>query len=947
MIRLARLHLMIALMPQLPLMSAPADSGPDVRSRLSLDAGWRFHAGDVPMPKIIGHRDTYHNAKAGQAWGAASPGFDDSDWRRLDLPHDWVVEGPFDKNANISQGYRPRGIGWYRRYIRLDPADKGKHLEIQFDGIATHATVWVNGNLVHRNFCGYTSFAIDISPVATFGDQINTIAIRVDADAQEGWWYEGGGIYRHTWLVKRDPLHIETDGVFANPVRDDKGKWSVPVETDVANFHGSPQAVDVISELLDPDGRVLVSASESLSVPAMGSAVARTSLPVSDTPRLWSPESPTLYTLRCTLKQDGLSRDGTSVQCGFRTIRFDPDRGLILNDRPVRIQGTCNHKDHAGVGVAVPDALWDFRIRRLKEMGSNAYRCAHNPPAAEFLDACDRLGLLVMDENRHFNYTPEYLGQLRWLVRRDRNHPSVILWSVFNEEPMQGTDQGREMVKRMVAAVRKLDPSRPVTAAMNGGMMNEQGVFEAVDVMGFNYCSPQYDAFHAKHPALPLTSSEDTSAFMTRGEWKTDRTRNVISSLDEEHASWGHTHRKAWELIAERPYLAGGFVWTGFDYRGEPQPLAWPSVSSVFGIMDVCGFPKAAYFIHQAEWITDRPVLSLAPHWNWKPGELVRVIAMTNAERVALFLNDQPLGEKDRKPYDYLEWQVPFQPGKLEAVAFKGGREVARTSVETAGEPAALRLVPDRDGLLGDGRDAMPVTVQTVDAEGRAVPTANNEITFSVSGPGENIGHGNGDHNCHDPEKGPVRRLFNGLAQLIVQSKPGGAGPLTITASSPGLANATVTLQVRPSAGGLHVMPAEPIFALNSWRMAPPAGARPDPGQKMSDADMNTWSSIRPGAGQKVPSGQWVLYRARFQPWKRMKADGGTVVLKDVAGSAEVFLDGALVFTKSATAPATIEFPLPPASGEREVTLLVRSEGDLPVGLLGAATISSKNIHDQ
>jgi beta-galactosidase len=781
-----------------------------VRERLLLDEGWRFHLGDLPENVLLNHNVSYNNAKAGNAGvatPAAGPDFDDTAWRKLNLPHDWAVEGPFSEKACESEGYRPRGFGWYRRHFQLDERDQDKHIELQFDGIASHCTVWFNGTVVHRNFCGYNSFIIDITPFAKFGKALNTIAIRVDAQVQEGWWYEGAGIYRHTWLVKRNPVHIATYGLYANPVRDVQGQWNVPVEVTLYNKETAAVPVEVTAELIAPDGKSLVSGKASVSVPVLGEATGKIPLAVA-TPQLWSLETPTLYTVRAVAKRGGTLLDETSVTCGFRTIRFDADKGFFLNDKPVKLKGTCNHQDHAGVGVAVPDALQAFRVRRLKELGSNAYRAAHNPPAPELLEACDRQGLLVMDENRNFNCSPEYLYQLRTMVLRDRNHPSVILWSVFNEEPMQATVQGREMVRRMAAEVRKFDVTRPITAAMNGGMNGSVGVFEAVDVMGFNYQQGDYDAFHKKHPAQPVTSSEDTSCFMTRGEYANDKERNVVSSYDTEFPGWGATHRKAWREIATRPFIAGGFVWTGFDYRGEPQRLKWPSVSSVFGIMDTCGFPKAAYYIHQASWIEDKPVLAIEPHWNWpgKEGQPIKLMLMSNAEKIRLSLNGKELGEKAVPPLDYLAWDVPYAAGKLEAVAFKGGKEVARAVVETTGEAVALALAPDRAALAGDGLDAMPITISAVDAQGRVVPQANPLVTFEVTGPGANIGHGNGDHNCHDPEQGPTRRLFHGLAQLIVQSQKDGAGTLTIKATAPGLKPAEATLTV-------NKVPAPPALA--------------------------------------------------------------------------------------------------------------------------------------
>ena len=790
----------------LSLLSAPAWSqarpaASAGRERLSLDRGWRFNLGDIPMPVITGHEASYQNAKAGRAWGAAAPDYDDSAWRPVDLPHDWALETPFDKTNNLSQGFHARGIGWYRRSFRLNPADRGRHLELQFDGVATHCTVWVNGVLAARNFCGYTSFYVDMTPFARYGDGLNTISVRVDAEAQEGWWYEGAGLYRHVWLVKRSPVHIATDGVWANPVRDAQGRWSVPVEVTLGSSAAARERVTVAAQVRDPDGRTVASAQAATAIDPLGQSVTRMALPV-PSPRLWSCDTPTLYTVQTTVRRGAAALDAVTTHVGFRTIRFDPNKGFLLNDRPLKLKGTCNHQDNAGVGVAVPDSLWEYRLRRLKEMGSNAYRCAHNPPAAEFLDAADRVGLLVMDENRNFNTTDEYVRQVQWMVRRDRSHPSVILWSVFNEEPFQGSEQGYEMVRRLSAVVKRLDTTRPVTAAQSGGNMNRVNASQAADVAGFNYQQGSYDAFHAANPAKPLTSSEDTSAVMTRGEYATDKkARFVIDSYDDQHQPWGADHRAAWRAVATRPFVAGTFVWTGFDYRGEPQPLGWPSTGSSFGCMDQCGFPKSAFFIHQAEWVMDHPVLQLIPHWNWagREGQPVKVMAISNADEVELRLNGGAVGP--RRPIDPIDvsatWDVPYAPGRLEAVGYKGGKEVSRCVVETTGEPTALRLVPDRDALANDGWDAMPVTVEAVDAQGRVVPTAHPLAVFTTSGGGRILGVANGDPICHEPDKADRRTLYNGLAQVIVQSTPGAAGPMTLTASADGLQTATLKIEMK------------------------------------------------------------------------------------------------------------------------------------------------------
>ena len=799
--------------------SAPA------RERLSLDRGWLFHLGDIVAPPPEGGDATYLSAKAGNAAGAAANRYDDASWRQLDLPHDWVVEAPFDPAANKSQGYRQRGVGWYRRYLRVDPSERGRHFELQFDAIATHAEVWVNGNVVHRNWSGYNASNIDITPFLRYGDDVNTIAVRADASTMEGWWYEGAGMYRHAWLVKTNPVHVVTDGVHATPHQDKDGKWNLPVEVTLENSGKQAAAATVEVTVYDPAGRQVAHRSVAAQVGVLANATVKLPLPIA-APALWSLEKTNLYRVVTRVLQASQPVDEVALQTGFRTIRFDAQQGFFLNGRHVKLQGVCIHQDHAGVGVAVPDAIWEYRLRRLKELGVNAIRFSHNAPAAEVLDMIDRMGFLVMDENRNFNPSPDYMKQLQWMVQRDRHHPGVILWSVFNEEPVQATEVGYEMARRMAAAVKALDDTRPVTAAMNGGFLTELNVSHAVDVVGANYHVEEYDRYHKAHPDKPFTSSEDTSAFMTRGEFTTDKARNVVASYDDDFAEWGNSHRDAWQAIDTRPYVAGGFVWTGFDYRGEPTPNSWPSVSSVFGIMDMNGFPKNAYYMHQVQWIKDRPLVYIAPHWNWagKEGQAIRVMVMANTERVKLLLNGRELGEQKVDAYRMNDFQVSYEAGRLEAVAYSGGKEVARAVVETVGKAVALQLVPDRAQLKGDGVDAMPLTVRAVDAQGRTAPLDDSLVTFEVSGAAHSIGHGNGDPNSHEDEKGATRRLFHGLAQLIVQSRgdqAGHAGAAIITASAPGLSAATVQLPVTAAAAPLSV----PLVA------APPlpAPAKPQP----------------------------------------------------------------------------------------------------------------------
>ncbi|HMP84673.1 MAG TPA: glycoside hydrolase family 2 TIM barrel-domain containing protein, partial [Verrucomicrobiota bacterium] len=567
------------------------------RERLSLNANWKFHLGDIPLNSFPGGQGvnlyapdiTYHGAKAGSVWGAAARGFDDRNWRTVNLPHDWAVEQPFDSKELKQHGYRPRGIGWYRRTFKLDAADRGRNIELQFDGVATHCTVYFNGSVVAHNFCGYTSFYVDVTPMARYGNDENTIAVRVDAEAMEGWWYEGAGIYRHTWLVKRSPVHVVTDGVYANPVRDAKGKWTIPAEVTLANTGTNTASASVSIEVFDSAGKKIAGGkSAAVNLVPMDTAVAKVSIPVKS-PQLWSVEQPNLYEVRTTVLRDKQPVDVVSTKCGFRTIRFDANEGFFLNDQPLKLQGTCNHQDHAGVGVAVPDSIWEFRVRKLKEMGSNAYRTAHNPPSRELLDICDRLGMLVMDETRHFNASPEYLKQLEWLVRRDRNHPSVIMWSLFNEEGLEVNEEGMEMTRVMNAVVKRLDTTRPTTGGQNKGQLtgdgkaNPKNAAWTMDVVGINYQAGDYDKILAAYPNKPIISTEDTSQVMTRGAFVGGQ--NIVTAYDDVFPGWDRhsSARNSWEAIATRPRLAGGFSWTGFDYRGEPTPYGWPSAGSFFG----------------------------------------------------------------------------------------------------------------------------------------------------------------------------------------------------------------------------------------------------------------------------------------------------------------------------------------------------------------------------
>ncbi|MEP9400279.1 beta-galactosidase GalA [Sphingomonas sp. VNH70] len=907
-------------------------------SRVLLNRGWLFHDGDIPTPPPTDHEGTYLNAKAGNARGAAAMEYDDSEWAAVTLPHDWASAQPFVESANVSQGYRPRGIGWYRRTLRLDPADRGKKLELHFGAIATASTIWVNGSVAARNFSGYNAVGVDLTPFARFGDELNVIVVRVDATQMEGWWYEGAGIYRDVWLAKRSPVSIATDGVHCDP-RKGEGGWQVPVAVTLESIAREAAAATVTADLIDPAGRVVTSARGQAQVPPLGTAAVALSLPIAD-PKRWSIESPTLYTVRVRSSAPG-GDDERRVPVGFRTIRFDANEGFFLNDTPVKLKGVCLHQDHAGVGVAVPEALLAWRLRRMKDTGVNAIRCSHNAQADAFYHLCDRMGFVVMDENRVFNPAPENMGQLEWLVRAHRNHPSIILWSVFNEEPMQGTEAGVEMVRRMAARVHALDGSRPVTAAMNGSFYDPQNVSSVVDVMGFNYYQADYDKFHALNPARPSTSSEDTSAFMTRGAYATDRARHVMSSMDTEAAPWGATHRGAWAEIAKRRFVAGGFVWTGFDYHGEPTPFTWPTIASFFGILDLCGFPKTAYDIHRAHWIDDAAVVGIAPHWTWpgREGQPIELLVTSNAEAVRVVRNGRTIGEQRVDRIMGNAFTVPYAPGRLEAIALRGGREVARAVHETAGPAVALRLTPARTTMLGDGEDVVPVTIDAVDAKGRHVPTENRMTRFTVTG-ATLIGVGNGDPNSHESEKAPERSLFNGLAQLLVQALEG-RGQVTITAGAEGLRPARLTLdriaaeprpQVAVTPGGAFI---------TGWRRSPPLPQEPAPTLAPGSDDNNSWAFSRSGvATSPEPAHNFRLYRAAIPVRRKVAAEGGTIAFARITGRARVYVDDRLVATKGDALVGPVTAPIPP--GAKTVAVLVEAGANERSGITGLVRLLAR-----
>jgi beta-galactosidase len=799
----------------------PAESASAVRERLLLDFGWRFHLGNANDPaKDFGFGKTRIEAafaKSGELAKVTQLDFDDSNWRAVDLPHDWAVELPFVDAPDLPvHGAKPLGreypdtsIGWYRRMFDLAASDEGKRIAVEFDGIFRNAMIVFNGYYMGENLSGYAPCRFDLSDFANYGKK-NVLTVRVDATLGEGWFYEGAGIYRHAWLTKTAPLHVAHGGSF---VRSEVSGTTATVSAtmEVQNDSANDANCRVTAQVLDPNGKVVATMESEPARVAPWRRRNFTSKATVDGALLWSLEEPHLYRLITTVESDGVAVDREETPFGIRTIRFDADKGFFLNGIPTKLKGTCNHQDHAGVGAALPDRLQYYRIERLKEMGSNAYRTSHNPPTPELLDACDRLGMLVMDETRMMSSDPEGLSQLERMIRRDRNHPSVVIWSLGNEEPSQGTPRGARIMTTMKRLARRLDPTRPVTMAMNWGW--GEGVSRVVDVQGFNYggghlggvdMGQNVDDFHKKFPQQPTVGTESASDYSTRGIYANDKEKGYVSAYDVNHPGYTLTLEGCWQVFAAREFVAGSFGWTGLDYRGEPSPYGWPCISSHFGAMDTCGFPKDNYFYYQSAWL-EKPILHLFPHWNWagQEGQEIQVWCYTNLDSVELFLNGSSLGAQRVEKNSHVEWNVKYAPGVLEARGSEGGRVVVTEKRETTGAPQGIVLRPDRRTISADGEDVSVIAVEIADAQGRVVPIAMNEVSFALDGPGRIIGVGNGDPSCHDPDKpssstAARRRAFNGLCMVFVQSlkQP---GSIQVSASSAGLGSASVTLEAEPA----------------------------------------------------------------------------------------------------------------------------------------------------
>lgn len=887
-----------------------------------LNKGWKFIEKDFSvLPLTKKHDDIYGFSKAGSVKGPADMGFDDSEWEEVELPHDWVTQKEFTQESSPNQGYKDRGIGWYRIRFGLSEEDREKQILLEFEGMSADAQIYVNGSIIKRNYSGYNSFSVDMTDMANFGIVPNTIAIRIDASAWEGWWYEGAGIYRNVWLVKKSPVHIAYHGVYARPERKNEKYWILYLETEIENSFEFLQNVKVIQYLFDSDQNIIGNSETEITVDAFGHTNCYQEILVED-PKIWDIETPNLYTVRTVLCYNKEIRDYQTNRIGFRTIALYSESGFWLNERNIKLKGFCNHQDHAGIGVAVPYKIKEFRVQKLKELGANAYRCAHNPDP-EILEICDRLGLVVMEENRTFSSSEEVLEGMRGIVKTARNHPSVILYSVFNEEPLQGTPKGRRMAGKLQAVVKTLDKTRPVLGAFNGGYMEEQGATTILDAVGINYNPARYDDFHKKYPNIPLIGSETASAFMVRGEYETDLNTHKIDGYDEQCALWGTTVRDTWKYVEQRPFVAGSFVWTGFDYRGEPTPFIWPSVGTFFGTYDSCGFEKDACYFYRAFWKED-PIVHLISPWCYgKAEKSIRVMTVTNCDEVELFVNNVSVGKKKPDRYDQAEYVIPGEIGELKLIGYRDGVAVAKDIQRTAEKPAQLLLEQVINEITDNGMDAAIVNLSLVDDNGTVIPNADGIVKFEVEN-GIIIGVGNGDPNSHEPDVANYRKLFHGHVQVII--KPTSCKAMKLNAKLDSGLSSEIVIPVK-SVKNIPYIKTLKEQVVDGWRIYYKLfSEKPSADMETDSNDMNSFEPVlfsgQPQAEFSGKFGMYGMYQTKYSFGKDVS--DWALYIGDVLGHIWIYIDGEEVYEQTDNWRSEVILPLKSEmEGTHRITIII------------------------
>ncbi len=822
--------------PPLPLTTNKLATADLVRERLSFNENWRFRK-DASPTELAGEN------------------FDDSRWRLLNLPHDWGIEGPFKQEYPGATGKLPWwGVGWYRKHFTIQSADRGRRVFVDFDGAMSHAEVWLNGKSLGGWPYGYASFRIELTPYLKF-DSENVIAVRLDNPEKSSRWYPGGGIYRNVWLVKASPVHVAYCGTFISTSEVSADKATVKLQIRVQNQSGENVQAKVKTEIHEIDAarnvmKDIVASSEetAISIPLGESGLSESIVTISR-PQLWRLKDPRLYAAITSVTQDGKLVDQYETQLGIRKIEFTADNGFLLNGERVQLNGVCLHHDLGALGAAVNTRAIERRIELLQKMGCNAIRTSHNPPTPELLDLCDRMGMLVIDEafdcwkkgKLPHDYSSLFAEwhekDLRAMIRRDRNHPSVILWSTGNEVREQNIPEDYPISEELRRIAHEEDPTRMTTAGCSFDEAGYNGFQKTLDVFGFNYKPYLYRSFRDTSPTIPVIGSETSSCVSTRGEYvfpvESDKSKGQanfqVSSYDLYAPAWAMPPDWEFDGLDENPFVAGEFVWTGFDYLGEPTPynadttnllnltdpierakmqaelnqlgkISVPSRSSYFGIIDLAGFPKDRFYLYQARWRPELPMAHILPHWNWpeRIGKITPVHVYTSGDEAELFLNGKSLGRRKKQPLQYrLRWDdVKYDPGELKVVTWKNGKLWAEQTVCTAGPASQLILTPDRQEILGDGSDLSFVTVTIADANGLTVPRSAQRVHFEIEGPADIIAVDNGDPTSHESFQAMDRKAFNGLCMVIIRTRAAGEGMVTLHANSDGLKSAEVRLTV-------------------------------------------------------------------------------------------------------------------------------------------------------
>ena len=786
------------------------ESKPNFSSRIvSFNSSWNFHLNDS-----IKDKDTINSSTM---------------WKTLNLPQDWSIEGKFDEKspAGHSGGDLTGGLGWYKKTFKVALENKDKMTSIIFDGVYRNSQVWINGHFLGKRPNGYIGFQYDLSPYLNYGEKNNEIIVKVDNSKQpNSRWYSGSGIFRNVWLETTNKLYVDQWGTYITTPKVTKESASVHLENTLKNQNTSSKSA-VITTTIFKNGAKVTLVSQNITIAANANQIENQDIIIKN-PVLWSVEKPELYTAITEVSVDSKIIDQYKTNFGIRNFKFDVDKGFILNGKQVKIKGVCMHHDLGPLGSAINTRAIERQLEILKEMGVNGIRTSHNPPAPELLDLCDKMGFIVMDEvfdmwkksKTKYDYSMYWdqwhAKDLQDQILRDRNHPSVFIWSIGNEIPEQWDATGGTITKELAGLTRNLDATRPITSALSPATKeNSIAASGALDLIGYNYAHESYAKHKEVFPGIPFIATETTSALETRGyydavsdtikQWPTrwdiplttGNLGNTVSAYDQVQTPWGSTHEATWKVIKKYDNLSGMYIWTGFDYIGEPTPYVWPSISSYFGIVDLAGFPKDIYYMYQSEW-TNKTVLHLFPHWNWKAGQNVDLWAYyNNADEVELFLNGKSLGTKKKMGDDlHSMWRVPFQAGTLKAVSRKNGKTVKETSIQTAGNPSKIKLTADRNTINADGNDLSFITVDITDEKGILSPNVNNEIQFSLLGNGKIVGVCSGDPVSHESYKGTKHTALNGKCFVIIQAgnKP---EKLELTASANGLKSSVTIINVK------------------------------------------------------------------------------------------------------------------------------------------------------